>query len=221
MATIVEPIDTANSARKSFRWFGLFRRQPGPEEAYVGLIDTTQLERFIDGKIDLRPYKEDLTTRWLHQVGHWDLHARRAHRKYVRLRGTVIVVGLIIPVLASLSFTGHLDFLGTVIDYEFLRRAALVILGLVVAICAAWEGFQNYGEIWRTKRRAADLLHVEGWRFFQHSGEYKGGYDKTYSLFADQTEDIIQRAIQDYITLTRTDRTEPVPAVVATVVPPV
>lgn len=38
----------------------------------------------------------------------------------------------------------------------------------------AWEGVANYGEVWREKRRAAELLKVEAWQFFQLADKYQG-----------------------------------------------
>ena len=70
-----------------------------------------------------------------------------------------------------------------------------------VAGCAAWEGVANYGEIWREKRRAAELLKVEGWQFFQLCGKYQdaGTYQKAYPRFAIEVESMIALEVGEYL----------------------
>ena len=53
----------------------------------------------------------------------------------------------------------------------FAKLAA--VLGAIVAAAATWEGVANYGPIWLlAKRRAAELLKVEGWLFFASAEKY-------------------------------------------------
>jgi hypothetical protein len=158
------------------------------------LIDTKELADLID-RLPLKPIEHCfLKKRWLHQVGHWDQYSDKTYKRYKFLRGTVVLIGVLIPALASLNFEG---------DADFWRRGAIIVFSLVVAACVAWEGVQNNTETWRLKRRAADLLLAEGWLFFQGSGEYKAGHKESYPLFVTRTEEIIGRALEDYLALTR------------------
>jgi hypothetical protein len=171
--------------------------KPIDTKDYLKPIDTKELEDSI-GKLCLEETQIALLKRrWLRQVRHWDQYAHRTHRKYVWLRGIMVLVGVLIPVLASLQTGGPIDL---------IVRPAIILLSLVVALCAAWEGLQNYGDTWRLKRRAADLLLAEGWRFFQKSGEYSTGHKTSYPLFVARTEEIIERAIDDYMALTRREK---------------
>jgi hypothetical protein len=61
----------------------------------------------------------------------------------------------------------------------------------------------NYGEIWREKRRSAELLKVEGWQFFQLCGKYQadGGHKKAFPHFAAAVEEMIAREVGEYFTV--------------------
>ena len=74
-------------------------------------------------------------------------------------------------------------------------------MGAIVAGCAAWEGVANYGEIWRGKRRAAEMLKVEGWLFFQLCGKYQadGTHKKAFPRFAAEVENMIAREVGEYL----------------------
>ena len=53
-----------------------------------------------------------------------------------------------------------------------LRRSAAYVewaawaTGLLVAVAAALEALFHWGDVWREKRSAGELLKIEGWRFF-------------------------------------------------------
>jgi hypothetical protein len=70
-----------------------------------------------------------------------------------------------------------------------------------VAANAAWEGVANYGETWREKRRAAELLKVEGWQFFQLCGKYdgEGSHERAFPRFAGEVENMIAGEVGEYL----------------------
>jgi hypothetical protein len=59
----------------------------------------------------------------------------------------------------------------------------------------------NHDEIWREKRRAAELLKVEGWQFFALCGKYKddGIYEKAVPRFAAEVETMIAKEAGEYL----------------------
>src|SRR6266545_4472628 len=136
------------------------QRDKEPKEL---LVDRHELEQYIDGARGLEPYRDSLKERWLKMVIWWHNRSVEARRKYSFLRGVVIAGGVLIPVLSALNMNS------TFAPYASITIA---VVGAIVAGCAAWEGVANYGEIWREKRRAAELLKVEGWQFFQLCGKY-------------------------------------------------
>lgn len=166
------------------------------------LVDEKALIKIINNLNELDDvHREFLKERWLRQVMWWDQRARSARWKYYTLRSIVIIVGTSIPAVASLYAASVHDF--KVFGVELNVRHVIVVLSLLVSMCAALEGLFNYGAIWREKRRAAELLKVEGWRFFQNAVEYSGGHKRSYSRFAARVESIIEQEIEEYTALIR------------------
>ena len=85
--------------------------------------------------------------------------------------------------------------------WGWLFSVATIVASLVVAICAGIESLYAYGDIWREKRAAAELIKIEGFRFFQLTGDYHVADKKhadLYPMFAERVEEIIAGEIKDY-----------------------
>lgn len=156
------------------------------------LVSREDLEKVIDGIKDLEPYREFLKGRWIGMVMWWHTRSVDARWKYFLLRAVVVAGGVLIPVLSAFGLHA---------GWERHFSLAISCVGAVVAGCAAWEGVANYGEIWREKRRAAELLKVEGWQFFQLCGKYQedGTYQKAYPRFAAEVESMIAKEVGEYL----------------------
>lgn len=155
------------------------------------LVSRQELEKFIDGREDLKPYSDFLKQRWLKMVIWWHNRSVQARGKYFFFRGAVIVGGVLIPILSALNMNDR---------FASYAPIAIAVVGGIVAGCAAWEGVANYGEIWRGKRRSAELLKVEGWQFFQLCGKYQadGDHEKAFPRFAAAVEEMIAREVGEY-----------------------
>ncbi|HEV8286892.1 MAG TPA: DUF4231 domain-containing protein [Chitinophagaceae bacterium] len=132
-----------------------------------------------------------LKNRWLHQVIYWDQRSRNARHKYFALRAIMVLGGVSVPVFTSLAMTysTHTEF-----------SVIATVLGALVAASAAWEGVANYGQIWLEKRRAAELLKVEGWLFFERADHYSTeDYDSGFTSFAASVENLIAKEIGEYV----------------------
>lgn len=171
--------------------FDWFRRDNAQQESKELLVSRQELEEFIDGKEDLKPYNDFLKQRWLKMVIWWHNRSVEARWKYFFFRRAVVVGGVLIPVLSTLNMKD---------TFAPYAPIAIAIVGAFVAGCAAWEGIANYGEIWRGKRRSAELLKVEGWQFFQLCGKYQddGDYKKAFPRFAAEVEDMIAKEVGEY-----------------------
>jgi hypothetical protein len=156
------------------------------------LVSREQLDPLIDGMQELEPYREFIKRRWVGMVMWWHNRSVEARQKYVLFRVMVVVGGVLIPVL---SVVHMLPGWGPVVS------VLIAIVGAIVAGSAAWEGVANYGEIWREKRRAAELLKVEGWQFFQLCGKYKDykTHDIAFPYFAAEVENMIAREVGEYL----------------------
>jgi hypothetical protein len=156
------------------------------------LVTREDLEKLIDGVEGLEPYQEFMKRRWVGMVMWWHERSVEARWKYFFLRAIIVIGGVLIPVLTTLSMQPGLQEFATV---------AIAVVGAIVAGCAAWEGFANYGEIWREKRRATELLKVEGWQFLQLCGKYQ--LDKEYKVafprFAAEVESMIATEVGEYL----------------------
>ena len=181
-----------NHDERTWRW--LRRAEP--------LVTRDVLEQAIDGVNDLQPAsKAFLKARWVGMVMYWHERSVRARRWYFLFRRVVIIGGVLLPVLSALDLSGLADTWG------FPVPLAMAVVAAVVAGCTAWEGVANYGEVWREKRRAAELLKCEGWQFLQLAGKYRElevvaneeKYKSAFPLFAAESEAMIAREIGEYL----------------------
>jgi hypothetical protein len=160
------------------------------------LVDLEKLRSLIAG-LDLSDQKwnEYVDARWLNYVEWWDSRASNAKRKYQMLRGSVVIAGALVPALVGLRELQVLN------KYGWIFAVASIAASLVVAICAGIESLFNYGDIWREKRAAAELIKSEGFSFLQLTGEYKDYKDHKDALkqFAANVEQLIRNEIKDYI----------------------
>lgn len=137
--------------------------------------------------------KHFLHSRWLDQVLWMEGKSENAQKRYYLLRLTAIVGGVTVPALVSLnlSSTGVMVYI----------RWATFIISLLVAVSVAVEEFFHYGERWRHYRSSVERLKIEGWEFFQLSGEYRYlNHAEAYPVFAAKVEDILRHEVDVYIT---------------------
>lgn len=165
------------------------------------LVNEEELRTLIDG-LDLKDKKKNeyLKARWLNYVLWWDSRATDARRRYLGLRGAVVISGALIPALVGLR---ELNVWGA---QAWIFSIASIVASLVVAICAGLESLFGFGDIWREKRAAAELIKIEGFRFFQLTGDYHQAgksHADLYARFAAKVEDIIAGEIKDYVIAVR------------------
>ena len=120
------------------------------------LVTREDLTKLVDSFADVSEYDEYLKRRWIGMVMWWHSRSTIARRKYFGLRAIVVVGGVFLPVLTTLSARP---------GWQLDTTLAIAITGAIIAAAAAWEGVANYGDVWRDKRRSAELLKVEGCLF--------------------------------------------------------
>lgn len=175
------------------------------------LVTRGILEKLVDSMPANKPYEAYLKGRWIGMVMWWHQQSTGAKWKYFALRGVIIGGGVLLPVIATLS---------SQMKWEEESTIVVAIIGAIVAACTAWEGVKNYGETWREKRRAAELLKVQGWLFLNRSGRYamsvkevkdeadhketlthKLGKHAAFIRFVSEVEAMIAREVGEYLDL--------------------
>ena len=160
------------------------------------LVDIEKLRELIAG-LDLgdKKWNEYIEARWLNYVEWWDSRARNARRKYFYLRCAVIIAGALIPALIGLREVKVFS------NYDWVFSVASIVTSLVVAICAGIESLFNFGDIWREKRNAAELIKSEGFSFLELTGDYKDyiSHEAAYKHFAARVEELIRSEIKEYV----------------------
>jgi hypothetical protein len=90
-----------------------------------------------------------------------------------------------------------------------MRRAAAVV-SLLVAACAALEALYSWGAIWLEKRRAAELLKVEGWLLLHRGGRYKGQTEAdAFPEFVTEVESKIAAEVGEYVAVAQSAQMRP------------
>jgi uncharacterized protein DUF4231 len=160
----------------------------------VKLIDIKKLEKLIASTPNLEAFQQAyLQDRWLHQIRWWNQQAWKARTYYFWLRRIIVVGGILVPFLITAIIEPRVD--------PWLRYVGTVI-SLVVAMCAGLEALYGWGSIWLDKRRAAELLKVEGWLFFHGGGPYKDGpIAERFSDFVTEVESKIAAEVGEYVAI--------------------
>lgn len=160
------------------------------------LVDVEELRALI-GRLDVTdPRQRDhLIARWLKYVQWWDHRAAWAKRWHHTLRALTIVGGAALPALVSFRELYGLTPRGSTL------AAAAVLVSLIVAICAGLESGFGFGDIWRDKREAAELLKSEGFSFMALVGEYAQfkTHDEAFPTFGRNVEALICKEIRAYV----------------------
>lgn len=160
------------------------------------LVDLAELKRLMDG-VELVDDKsnEYINARWLKYVEWWDWRSTTAKRRYLALRSAVVIGGALIPAFVGLREAKYFG------SYDWVFSIASIIASLVVAVCAGLESLFGFGDIWREKRNAAEILKSEGFAFLQLGGGYEHfqSHKEAHKTFVKNVEDIIRGEIKDYI----------------------
>jgi hypothetical protein len=176
-------------------------------------VDLEELRRLVaELPLDDNKRNDYIAARWLKYVEWWDFRARDAKWKYYALRRMVVIAGTLIPVFVALRELEVWNIGGR--DYSSVFAVISVLASLVIAICAGLESLYGFGDIWREKRAAAEIIKSEGFSFFQLADTYSqfGSHKEAYRTFAQNVEQLIRNEIKEYIkTVTPKSDTRPTP----------
>src|SRR4051794_30939070 len=129
--------------------------------------------------------------RLLGQLGWMQAYAQKNRMLHQGFRLTVILAGVTVPALVSLSLAG---------EAATWVRWLTFGLSLVAALAAAVDEFLAFGDKWRHFRGIAETLKSEGWSFVQRVGPYESlDHDAASRLLAMQVENISKREWETYL----------------------
>jgi hypothetical protein len=164
-----------------------------PAKAETPIVNEEELGKVIDA-LDLDDrQKSYLKRRWLHHLVLVHEHFLLNQTCYFGFRRIIVICGVTIPVLSTLSMNDAFTPYPTIV---------IAILGAVVAGSAAWEGVKNYGGVWQEKWRTVELMLVEGWQFFELSGDKYQSYKAhrlAFTRFVTEVEKFIANEIGAYL----------------------
>lgn len=138
--------------------------------------------------------KRFIRSRWLDQMQWMSKKSKSAQKNYYVLRLIAIVGGVIVPALVSMNINNE-----GIMSYI---RYVTFIISLLVAISVAIEEFFHYGERWKHYRNTSERLKIEGWEFFQLTGDYIDfqKHSEAYAAFAAQVENILRNEVDIFMT---------------------
>lgn len=160
------------------------------KESYKQFLKRT-LTGMID-RLDLDEFRKDaLKSRWLDQLLWLESNAGKAKRRFYTLRLVTIVGGVITPALVSLNSGRFREV--------FLWSA--FGMSQAVAISAAVEELFGFSGRYRTFRNTAEGMKVEGWQYFQLTGQYSyyRSHSAAYIEFTSRVEAMIKQDIEGYM----------------------
>jgi hypothetical protein len=169
------------------------------------LVDLEKLRELIAGlNLGDKKWNEYIDARWLNYVDWWDSRARTARRRYYSLRCAVVIAGALIPALVGLRELKLWE------QYAWVFAVGSIIASVIVAICAGVESLFSFGDIWREKRNAAELIKSEGFSFFELTGAYEKypSHEAAYKQFAANVEVLIRSEIKEYVTVVAANKTD-------------
>ena len=132
-----------------------------------------------------------LKERWLDQTMWFEKRATTTQSRYRRLRLSIIIGGLIVPVLLGLDLGDN---------NNEIRNRVVMGLSLSIASCVAVEEFFNFGEKSLNYRKAAEGMKGEWWKFQTLTGKYSKfpSIDTAIPAFAQRVEQIIESDLQNF-----------------------
>jgi len=160
----------------------------------IKLVDAAKLCGIIKSLKLCEAQEKSMKDRWLRYVLWWDSRAKRAKRWYQFLQGTVVIGSAAVPVLLALSQVKQLA------DDNWWLIVGSISISFLVAVCAGIESLFGFGDTWREKRDACELIKSEGYSFFQKSDVYEGQEHRdAYPKFAANVEKLIRSEIKEYL----------------------
>ena len=114
--------------------------------------------------MDIEKYMEE---RVEDQLNYYKKAANNAKRKHIWVQTTIIILGLLVPVVINLP--NQWNILG---DIQGYIKGIVTVLSISLAILTGVSNFRKYGDLWLTYRMTEELIKHEKFLFLTASGKY-------------------------------------------------
>jgi len=132
--------------------------------------------------MDIEKYFKD---RVEDQLSYYENAANKAKRKHVWTQTTIIILGLLVPVVINLPTQW-----GSLQNLEGFIKIVVTVLSLSLAILTGISNFRKYGDLWLTYRMTEELIKHEKFLYLTSSGTYYEN-EKAPNDFVQTVESII------------------------------
>lgn len=121
------------------------------------------------------------------QITYYEQAANSNKRKRDRLQKTIIILGILIPVITNLSA----DWFTWVGGAVFIQ-ATVTLFSVMLAIATGLLNFGKYGDLWLSYRTNEELLKREKLLFQTTTRHYRGLDDEErFAMLVDQVEALL------------------------------
>lgn len=171
--------------------------EPGKYEEFLLMPDAAWPPPIFIRKSVSAQERFYIENRWHSQWNYYDKKANESKKLYYRYQSIVVIGSVIVPVLVSFS-----SALGQLLDGVFIRFGGsagagrffvdvlTVLTSTLVAIAAAVESLQKYGDGWSSYRSAAEELQAEKYFYDMLAGPYANN-PNPFATFVERTEGVV------------------------------
>lgn len=143
-----------------------------------------------------------LDTRVKEQLSYYEGAANKAKKAHHRAQTTIIVFGVLVPVIVNIPNT----FLSA-----GLVTLVVTVMTLVIAVLTGLSNFRKWGDLWLSFRMTEELLKREKFAFLTGSGDYQDR-ETAFPAFANKVELIVSAEHNKFRTLIEDARRPAKPA---------
>lgn len=136
--------------------------------------------------------KAMLVERYLQYARWLDRAAKRAQNSHYVLRVAALIGGVLLPAIAGIDIS----------EKQPALRWTTLVLGAIVGLSVALDGFLNLRERWLHFREATETVQSKLWQFASLSGERFAGkptHEQAFPVLVIEFEHYIQTEVASYL----------------------
>ena len=136
------------------------------------------------GRMDAGTYLEK---RVEDQLSYYKKAANRAKRTYMWMQSSIIVLGLLVPVIVNIPSSWGSGEGAVNLTVEI--RIAVTVFSLTLAILTGILNFRKYGDLWLSYRLTEESIKHEKFMFLTRAGPYES--EPAFPPFVEKFESIV------------------------------